>query len=92
MTNYMVKITFFIINLWHTRVWLPFCLKLLKYKLGRIFLDILHLLFGSLVILNIIAPAPGEIPCLIHLFIRTKNRRINFSKRIRYLLKFWRIK
>ena len=93
MANYMVKITIFIVNLWHTVVWFKITSKLLRYTIGRYILRIIHLLFGSLIILNILAPNPKEMPCLIHIFIRSNNcpyNRIKFKKRIKLLLKFWR--
>jgi len=87
------NIIFFIINLWHTYVWMPFTAYLLKKSWRRPIVWLIHSFFGSLVILRIIAPEQGEIPCLIHMIFRSKNsvyKGIKFKKRVKLLLKFWR--
>jgi hypothetical protein len=89
----MIKIIKILISQWHTEVWTPFIVKLCTFYLGRKIVHIISLFFGTLVILNILAPATGEMPCLIHIFIRSKYspyRGMKFKKRIRILLKFWR--
>lgn len=91
----MVKICFFIVSIWHTRVWFPLMVKLVSYKWGEYIVHAIKLTFGSLIILHIISPEEGEIPCLIHLFIRRHHKiysNLAFKLRIRYLLKLWRIK
>jgi hypothetical protein len=86
------KFCLFLVNLWHTTVWLIFTKKSSRYVLGRYIIKGISLFYGTLVILNILAPAEGEIPCLIHLIFRNKNIHsiIPFKKKIKYLIKFWR--
>lgn len=89
----MTKIIRILVSHWHIKVWFPFITYLLKTHWGRPIVKIIQLFFGSLVVLRIIAPEVGEIPCLIHILIRSKNppyKGMKFKKRIKLLLKFWR--
>jgi len=89
----MIKLLLFLVSCWHTMVWFPLMRKLAKNSWGRLIVHFIRLFFGSLVILHIISPSEGEIPCLIHLILRRKHSvysYLRFRLRIRYLLKFWR--
>jgi hypothetical protein len=90
--QYIAKIALKLVSVWHSMVWMPFTAKLLKYPWGQPIIRLIHLFFGTLVILRIIAPGQNELPCLIHLFIRRRNKWLSISikRRIYRVIQFWK--
>ena len=91
--NYLSTSALCAVDAWHEWGWNPIVRVILRYGWGEIVIKWVNRGFGSAVIMGVIAPAPKDMPCLIHLFIRSKYssyKGMKFKKRIKLLLKFWR--